>query len=350
MRITQKAIADACGLSIQAVNFILNGKGERFRPETRELVWSTATRLGYRLNSSARAMKTGRFNAIAAVFGIGLNPLAIPSPMLDGMERCLNRRSMHLSIGRFSENMFTNNEPLPKLLSEWSVDGLLVKDMNALGPHLQQIINSWNLPHVWINEKMTTNAVYSDDFGAAYEATRRLIELGHRRLTYISYSHDLAVPNLHYSVYDRRAGFETAMAEARLTPLEVMTQGKVERDQRLSASRRWLSQNGRPTAVLAYGESTAYPIVLAATQLQLPIPRDLSIVSFGDNSGDSIGIELAKMVNPVRKTGEMATEMLLDLIDGGAPQPATVLPLSFTPGQTCLPPTGETPTDLPPQQ
>ena len=57
-RVTITDVARETGVSIKTVSNVLNNTGS-MRPETRQRVQDAIERLGYRVNVSARAMKTG---------------------------------------------------------------------------------------------------------------------------------------------------------------------------------------------------------------------------------------------------------------------------------------------------
>ena len=65
-RVSQVNIAEELGLSQRAVSLALNGQSGVSR-QTRTRVLDTATRLGYRASSSARATRTGRTGCFALV-------------------------------------------------------------------------------------------------------------------------------------------------------------------------------------------------------------------------------------------------------------------------------------------
>ena len=63
---TLKEIAAACGVTPQTASRILNStQAHLYRKETREIVTKTAREMGYRLNTSAQAMRNGRHRCIS---------------------------------------------------------------------------------------------------------------------------------------------------------------------------------------------------------------------------------------------------------------------------------------------
>ena len=74
IRTTIKQIAEMTGMSLPSVSRILSGKGDAHNSETRKRVRDTASRMGYRVNTSARAVRSGQFDTVALLLGqVGLS-------------------------------------------------------------------------------------------------------------------------------------------------------------------------------------------------------------------------------------------------------------------------------------
>src|SRR4051794_38416822 len=73
MAVTVKDVAEYTGLSVPTVVQVLGSRAHLFRPETRERVLKAAEKLGYRPNSSAKAMRKGRFGAIGLLTSANAN-------------------------------------------------------------------------------------------------------------------------------------------------------------------------------------------------------------------------------------------------------------------------------------
>ncbi len=85
-RVTVAEIAKQLELGTSTVAHVLNGRGAelRIRPETQQRVLDTAREMGYRLNSSARAMRTGRFGSVALIQPS--NAIFMPAGLLLGAD------------------------------------------------------------------------------------------------------------------------------------------------------------------------------------------------------------------------------------------------------------------------
>ncbi len=70
MPVTMKKIASESGVSVQTVSTVINGR-PGIGAETRRRILEMASELGYRVNTSARNVRSGRTGAI----GMLMNPV-----------------------------------------------------------------------------------------------------------------------------------------------------------------------------------------------------------------------------------------------------------------------------------
>jgi LacI family transcriptional regulator len=335
MAITLKRIAEHCGLSLQTVGAVLSGKASLFRPETVARVQAAAAELGYRPNSAAKAMRSGRFHAAALVLSDNPWRSTLFRPQITGMDHALLAAGMHLVHALIPENDLRERGQVPKIIGELMADGLLINYNTGIPDALDQVITKHRLPAIWMNAKRVRDCVYPDDEGAGRLATEHLLKLGHRRIAYVDYCHATTQPDQHYSAWDRQAGYEQAMHAAKLMPRVITSPAK-----QLPITRAWLSASDRPTAVVTYCEREAEPILYAATAvLGMQVPRDLSIVTIADDPVDHTGVSLATVILPRYDLGKVAVEMLVERI--AAPKralAARALPVRLESGVSTAPP------------
>ncbi len=177
---------------------------------SRDVVLEAAKRLGYRLNASARAMRTGRFDSIGLLIGHISQSSSLPNVLMQSLARELAERRYRFQLAAVAESDLDDPERLPQVLSELSVDGLLVKFDHHLPPRMQDLLNSSGLPIIYLNQKRAQDCVYPDEVGAAQAVTASVIAAGAQRLVYASCSFNLDDPNEHFSAVDRWQGFANA--------------------------------------------------------------------------------------------------------------------------------------------
>ncbi len=329
MAITLNDIAMDAGVSKATVSYALTGCTNHVGKDVRTKVLRTARRLGYQLNLAARTVSTGRFSTVAILQSTVPNYSRLPELRLDGVLEALAERQMHLVISKIPDEKLEDNRYVPQMLRELMCDGLLVNYQVRIPPHLGDLIERHRLPVFWINTKHTDNCVYPDEHAAAYDATRRLLSLGHRR---IAFSHVGAFD--HFSVVDRFAGCKQAMAEVGLEPKLARYENVLFR-QALSELGPVLTGPDAPTAVVAHSPTTALVYYRAAKQAGLRVPQDLSLIAFHGEPLLDVDVSVATVLIPDKAMGLAAVEGLLRLIENPTVRlKPLALPASFVEGET----------------
>jgi len=335
MSVTIHQIAARVGLSAKTVSRILGDPHAPHRAETRARVLSAAQQLGYRPNSSARAMRTRRTGSVALLLSTITHRSVLSNRLREGIQVALAEHALHLLIASLPDARLTDEEYLPQVLREWATDGLLINYNADVPAAMPAIIARHAIPSVWINAKREADCVHPDDFAAAREATERLIALGHRRIGFVDFG-----GVTHYSAADRREACRAALAAANLGPPEIL-EGGGPPTTRADQACAWLRRpaGDRPTAVLAYGAGLASPIVHAAALCDVQVPRDFSVITVADEPDTSLGRPIDTFVLPQELMGRTAVGMLIEkMTTPDRPLPPCALPLGFAPGSTLGPP------------
>ncbi len=319
-------------MSPVTVSHVLNPKRRhRFRKETQERVLEAARELGYRPNAAARAMSTGRFGVVALLLSTDQGRSFLPDELLNGIHDAAAEGGFHLNISKLPDAKLTDEGFVPRILREWMVDGLLINYTDRIPGELIRLVRENQIPSVWINSKMEADCVRPDDFDAAREATKRLLELGHRRIAYADLVHGNAeLGEAHYSVSDRQAGYEAALAGAEATGRIVRRERHLCAKEKMPVMCELLTGDERPTAILSYGWVEALTALIAAREVGLRVPEDLSIACIATGHIDDFaGIRLSAVRLPEEQVGSRAGEMLIEKID----RPTTPLPPVALPGR-----------------
>lgn len=334
-RVTIAEIARKARASQSTVSCVLNGKLKESgaTPTRIAEIQAAARELNYRPSAAARAMRTGRCDAIGLV--LSTRPGRI-SPFLDlwlGLMDDLHARGLSLTVARLPDDELTDESALPRLVREWAVDGLLIDYVAEVPQHFVDVIRTQRIPAIWLNHQQEHDAAFPDDRAGARLATEHLLALGHRRIAWHS---DNAGP--HYSHTARHAGYLDAMVAAGLPPRVHQGDHWATADERLPGARRLLAGADRPTAVLTYGPQDALPLMVAALELGWRVPRDLSLITFHREPFATHGIDLTTALIPAAAMGRAAVELLIGKI--AHPDQALrscTLPYTLHAGATCGP-------------
>jgi LacI family transcriptional regulator len=181
--------------------------------------------------------------------------------------------------------------------------------------------------------------VLTHDAHGAAAAARRLAQLGHRRIAYIS------GPPLFRSAHERRAGFIAGLAEygLELAP-ELAVPGAYTYESGLARGRELLARPDRPTAIFAGNDEMASGVYGAAHELGIRIPDDLSIVGFDDAPiASRMWPAMTSVRLPVREMGRAAAEKLFVKTKEAAKAPTAEFTPALIERQSTAPPRGAAP-------
>jgi LacI family transcriptional regulator len=325
-------VARQAGVSMMTVSNVLAERGG-FNAETAENVRKAARKLGYRPNTAARAMAQRRFGSFALLLGQAPRTSPLPPALLEGVEDGLAENGEHLVVARLPDAKLTDPDYVPAILRDWMSDGLLVNYHVNVPERMVELIEQTRLPAIWINVKRDHDAVRPDDAGMAAEVTRRLLDLGHRRIAYADLNTPIGEQPEHYSSLDRREGYRRTMESAGLAPAFVGRPAGCEDYSGLVGA--VLARRGRPTAVVTYDAFEASCFLHVATLRGLAVPRDLSVATFGAASPQVLDWKLATMLIHEREVGLQAVCMLREKVTAPAtPHPTQALQGTFLVGGT----------------
>lgn len=334
---TIKEIAQIAGLSIPAVSQVLNNKGKISR-ETRDRVLKICSELGYVPNHTARIMRAKRFNCLTLLMGCEKHSSYFSYDLLNSILDEASARSYLLNVARLSKEVLTDETFIPDFLRRWMSDGALITYSARIPDKMEQLLEHFKVPAVWINLKRKCNSVYPDDYSASKMATKNLLELGHKKIAYVDFSNDLSEKKGHYSAKDRAEGYRKSMEKPGLKPSVFVK--RLSRGERFEYAREIFKGKNKPTAVIAYGSSAALCVMnFAVSEMKMRIPEDLSLVTFSDKIEDIAGTAIDTYSFSPEFIGREAVKMLLSKIEkGGHDIPSVKSPFEYEKGATCAPP------------
>ncbi len=337
---TLEEIAQAAGVSRATASRILNTDVVYKRPtfaKRAAKVKKIAAKLGYRPNAAARIMQQGRFGTFGLIWAY--NSPFLPVAMLNGITQEMNARKLRLNAAGLDRDRLDHPDELPLLLRELSVDGLLLPFLHPWNPDSLAEMGL-NVPIVWINYNLDNDAAYPNEYKGGRDATEYLLDLGHHRIAMLGFCH----VDRHFAFIDRVRGYKDAMANAGLEaqvinePFDWQLMHSVDAPQ-VECIKQTLSADDRPTAFVAFGESSAYPAQIAALQLGMELPKDLSIISFYPGLMANSGIPITTMDIPFEPCGREAVAMLEEKVKSPGKELASrVIDYPRLDGVSCSPP------------
>lgn len=312
-RVTIRDLARELGMSDRAVSQALNPRESNVKvsPETVKRVLKLAEARNYRPDTSARAMRSGRF------FNLGYfeakthhNAFSLPGTGAGIYDAAAHHNYRVVLIQLPADTSKTHN-PIPSVFREAHLDALVVSNVGNLTPECKEAIDTSGLPVIYLNEKRDTNAVYVDDVEGARTITRHLIERGRRRIVnlYTLGHHPPQASSLeHYSVRDRIKGYESAVRDAGL-PAEILRFSTPWEDELAD----WYAKNPDVDAFMCPGDFAAIRLFRALYPRGVKIPQDLSVSGYGDDFSELSPVSLTTVRIPFYEMATAAAEMAIKL-------------------------------------
>lgn len=301
---TMRDVAREAGVSIATVSRYINGV-QRFTAETEARLRSTIEALGFSVDPLARSMITGRTHTVAVVI------LDIRNPHFTGIVKGANRKAQELGYNLLFVDTGERQSGEAGMLRDLSrrVDGLIVSsrmpdvDLSTLADLDKPVVFFGRAARVGVH------SVSADGRAAAAMLARHLLDLGHRRITYLGY------PAARWDG-ERRAGLSDVLEQAGLA-LTVFNADAPTPEAGEKAVGNVLLGSARPDAVVCYNDLLAIGFMSQAQAAGVRIPEQVSVAGFD-------GISFGRYTSPPLTTinmhseamGELALARLIELIDG----------------------------------
>ncbi len=335
--VTMRQIAERADVSIGTVSHVINGTA-KVREKLRVRVVEAIRNLGYQPSQLARGLRRNQTSMLGMIIPDVTNPF-FPA-VVRGVEDVAYKRSYRLVLCN------TDNDPQKETsylneLRSFRPAGLLV--IPAAESHITaqlRALATSGPPIVCIDRRPTGwdgDVVVVANEAGSYAATRHLLRMGHRSLAVITGPLHLT------NAAERLKGFRRALDEARISiEPEYVQEARFDRQSGYQAALRLLRMLPRPTAIFACNDLMALGVLLAARELNVSCPEELSVVGF-DN------LDFTEFTAPALTTvhqsgyqlGATAARLLLERIDGSKQRiKKVVLPTELKIRHSATPPRG----------
>lgn len=308
---TIKDIARAAGVSYTTVSHVLNNS----RPvsaKVSQCVRDVAEALNYVPSDVARALRRHTTGTIGMLLANSADPFF--AQLISAVEEvCFQNQTSLLVCNSYEDSV--RQETHVRTLLQKRVDGLLIAAVGDLEVLAQQLRNA-SIPVVFVDRvppNLDADAVSVDQERASYDATRYLLELGHRRIGCISAPCGISVLPL------RLAGYCKALREAGIEPPSQWVAEAVDLhlESGYAATEWLLHQSPELTAIFAMTDLLAIGALRYAHQNKISVPGALSIIGFdGVELGRYVLPALSSIGQPIQQIGALAATYLLERIRG----------------------------------
>ncbi len=317
--VTIKDVAQRAGVSVATVSYVFNNTAT-ISPATRERVLQAAAELNYKPSALARQLRIGQSRTIGYCWHT--MPKERWQPILDrflyGMAEAAEAAGYHILT--FTASDVRDLEAYEQLLLSGRVDGFVLSDTNYNDPRIACLMEhefpfvafgranpDWDFPYVDV-----------DNEEGEYQATRHLIERGHRRIALLAWPEDSLSGNY------RERGYRRALQEAGLPFNPALIQRSapgLNAEQNVAFGRAAtlallaLPQDERPTALVALNDMIAMGAYHGLYDAGLEPGRDVAVVGYDDIPLiEHLRPPLSSVRQPISEAGQKVVSMLLKIL------------------------------------
>jgi DNA-binding LacI/PurR family transcriptional regulator len=311
-------VAQRAGVSIKTVSNVVNGY-PYIKAATKERVEAAIDELGYRVNMSARNLRTRRTGLIT----LAVPELSLPyfAELADAVISAADAAGWTVLIEQTSANRERETEVLSGRRRHLT-DGLIFSPL-ALGPDDLGLFTV-DFPLVILGERIfgaPADHVTMNNVAAAKAATLHLASLGRRRIAVIGAHEGERVG----SAALRTAGYLEGLTEAGLPhdPALIGEAGLWHRSTGAEAMSRMLDDGVEIDAVFALNDALALGALHALHAHGMDVPKDVALIGFDDVDDARYSVPALSSVDPGRdQIARTAVKLLLDRISAtGEPAP-----------------------------
>ncbi len=340
---TIRDVAHRAGVSTMTVSRVVNKSGYT-SDETRSRVERAIDDLGYVPNALARHLRSKQTRTVALVLSDITNPFF--TTMARGVEDFAAANEFAVMFCNTDESEAEEMASLHMLI-ERQIDGvLLVPGGSSAAPF--QLLRRHGVPVVVLDRRAASRGVdqvRSDSEDGAYQLTRHLLDLGHRRIALLSGRRTIS------TAADRIAGYRRALAE-----VGVPFDARLVRNAGFSTragyamAREVIDAQPRPTAIFAANNFIAFGAIPAIREAGLAVPDDISVVCFDDvPSAWLVDPFLTCVEQDAYSMGRQAAELLLTRLASSRPvrRRSIILPVRLLVRRSSAPPAAVDPPAIP---
>jgi LacI family transcriptional regulator len=274
-------------------------------------VLTTARQLGYRVNSLAKGLKSGR-TALIGVY-CRVREDTFHERVVHGIYDICYDEGYNVLIAYLGTTELIEEESIRRML-DYNVTGIIRIVIGSLTnveiDRLNVVQEREEVPCVLIDDSTHNDqfdCVVSDDIAGSIAAVNHLISIGHKRIGHVNAGDQTSTARA------RREGYYASLRLAGIKVDESLVRGNsyTAADQ-LDSIRSLLAMPNRPTALFCPNDAAASIAREVARDMRLSVPDDLAIVGYGDSDIAHYG-GLTSVDQEPEELGRLAVRRILDL-------------------------------------
>ncbi len=306
--VTMREVAEAVGVSVSTVSFVINDKRDaRIGEETRQRVLRAIQALGYRPNALAKNLVHGRSRFIGLVAdAIATTPFA--GQIIQGAQDEAWQHGYVLLVANTEGDETAEREAIGMLL-EHKVHGILYSTWYHRDVRTPAALRETDFVLVnCFDAESPARAVVPDEEKGGFTATAELINKGHQRIAFIN----TATPSPAQT--GRLRGYRRMLREAGLKyDPKLVLNARPDQDGGYDAA-EWAMASGA-TAVFCHNDRVAMGLYDGLRQRGERIPERLSVVGFDNQEVIAAHLHppLTTVALPHYELGQIGVRVLLGL-------------------------------------
>ncbi len=303
-------IARQAGVTKSAVSFALNGR-HGVSEQTRRRILEIADELGWQRSSAASALSHGRAGAVGLVLDrpaqtLGAEPYFMQ--FISGLESELSAAGVPLLL-HMTADLDDQMEAHRRWWAERRVDGVILVDLRVDDPRPARIAEL-GMPAVvsggpdWLGG---LPGVWHDEAAGMREVMDYLHALGHRHVARVAGLPYLQHTDIRSRIFREKGG-------------QVIVHTDYTGEEGAKATRKLLTGEDRPTAIVYDNDIMAVAGLAVAGELGVDVPGELSLVAWDDSPFTRLARPALTAVGvDTFDRGVRAARCLLDVIAGRKP-------------------------------
>jgi len=307
-RATIRDVAKKSNVSLMTVSRVVNKKGNVSKA-TAAKVLKAIRELNYKPNITARSLAAKKSDFIAIIVPDISNPFF--SEMMKGAEDFARENGYNIFLGDTEGKVELEKEYIDAAINRMA-DGIVL-----VAPRLENNliceIND-NIPLVIVDRSINKNdipQIYIDNLRGAMSAVEHLINLNHKNIAFLSGPKDVQ------DSLQREKGYIMALKKHNI-PVnpKLMLISDFSFEGGRDAFEKFFSNYPKPTAIFASNDIMAFGLIQRAHEMNVKVPKDVSIVGFDDILLSSlINPPLTTVRHPMLKMGIKAVELLVNKLN-----------------------------------
>lgn len=301
-------VAKKAGVSITTVSHVINDT--RFvSQELRNKVNQAIIDVGYSPNQLARGLRSGVTATIGLMIPDNSNPFFAEIAKI--IETVGFEHGYSVILCNSSGDLKKEAVYIDTLLSH-QIDGIVLISVNSTVEGLQKI-RARNIPFVVVDRDISLyegDTVLVNNEMGGYNATKYLLDLGHRKIACIEGSSNVNPSS------DRTRGYIRALQSGGI-PIreEYIAKGDFGYQSGEQGFEKLWSLNDKPTAIFACNDMMAIGALRKAKSMGVHIPEDVSVIGFDNISFTSaVSPALTTISQPTEELSKKAISILINKI------------------------------------